>query len=143
MAHSQLPCPLFLLCSFLMLPSVLLQEVPMTGGLIPVPVTNEEVKKAAAFAVEQFNKHSDNANYFKELRIVEAQSQVVAGWKCYLIVEMGETVCEKNKGPLPFIEIQKCELLRRDQQEKLTCNFVVWSRPWLQDTQLLSMNCSK
>ncbi|ETE59443.1 hypothetical protein L345_14827 [Ophiophagus hannah] len=142
MVHSQLPCPLFLLCSLLMLPSVLLQEVPMPGGLFPVPVTTEEVKEAAAFAVEQYNKHSKNANYFKELDIVKAQSQVVSGMKYYLTVEMGKTVCEKSSGPLPFSDIQKCELLPQDQQEKLTCDFQIWSRPWLKDTQLLSTSCS-
>ncbi|XP_026542278.1 cystatin-like [Notechis scutatus] len=142
MALSQLRCPLFLLCSFLMLPSVLLQEVPMPGAPFPVPVTTEEVKKAAAFAVEQFNERSNNANYFKELRIVKAQSQVVAGMKYYLTVEMGKTVCGKSSGSLPFSDIQRCELLLRDQQEKLTCHFVILSRPWLESTQLLSMSCS-
>lgn len=76
MARSQLPCSLFLLCSVMMLPSVLLQEVGVPGGLSPVPVTNEGVQEAAAFAVEQYNERSENANYFKELSIVRAQSQV-------------------------------------------------------------------
>nr|QSI83989.1 cystatin [Calliophis bivirgatus] len=142
MAHSQLPCPLFLLCSLLMLPSVLLQEVAMPGGLFPIPVTTEEVKEAAAFAVEQYNERSKNTNYFKELRIVKAQSQVVAGLKFYLTVEMGKTVCEKSSKPLPFSDIQKCELPPQDQQEKLTCDFQILSRPWLKDTRLLSTRCS-
>lgn len=76
MAHSQLPCPLFLLCSLLMLPSVLLQEVGIPGGISPVPVTDEGVQQAAAFAVEQYNERNGKANYFKELRIMKAQSQV-------------------------------------------------------------------
>uniref|UniRef100_A0A8C6YI51 Cystatin n=1 Tax=Naja naja TaxID=35670 RepID=A0A8C6YI51_NAJNA len=117
MAHSQLPCPLFLLCSLLMLPSVLLQEVPMPGGLYPVPVTTEEVKEAAAFAVERYNERSKNPNYFKQLNIVKAQSQVVSGMKYYLTVKVGKTVCEKSSGPLPFNGIQQCELFPQDQQE--------------------------
>uniref|UniRef100_A0A098LYA7 Cystatin n=1 Tax=Opheodrys aestivus TaxID=186591 RepID=A0A098LYA7_9SAUR len=142
MARSQLPCPLFLLCSLLMLPSVLLQDLGIPGGLFPVPVTNEAVQQAANFAVEQYNERSDKANYFKELRIVKAQSQVVEGAKYYLQVEVGKTVCEKSNGPLPFSEIQKCELVPSNEQEKLTCNFQIWSRPWLKDTQLLNQNCS-
>ncbi|KAM3824727.1 cystatin-like [Vipera latastei] len=137
MAHIQLPCPLFLLCSLLMLPSVLLQDVGMPGGLFPVSVTEKGVQEAAAFAVEQYNERSNNPNYFKELRVVKAQSQVVAGAKYYLTVEIGKTVCEKSNGPMAFSEIQKCELL----PEKLTCNFQVWSRPWLNENQLTSMNC--
>ncbi|XP_058016564.1 cystatin-like [Ahaetulla prasina] len=142
MARSQLPCPLFLLCSLLMLPSVLLQIVGIPGGISPIPVTSEGVQEAAAFAVEQYNERSNNADYFKELRIVEAKSQVVEGIKYILTVELGKTVCKKSNGPMAFSEIQKCELVPSDQQKKLTCNFQIWSRPWLKDTELLSTNCS-
>ncbi|KAK9391303.1 cystatin-1-like [Crotalus adamanteus] len=76
MARSQMPCPLVVLCSLLILPTVLLQEVGMPGGLSPASVTDEGVQNAAAFAVEQYNERSDNTNYFKVLRIVKAQIQV-------------------------------------------------------------------
>ncbi|XP_032090069.1 cystatin-like [Thamnophis elegans] len=141
MARSQMSCPLFLLCSLLLLPSVLLQETVVPGGIIKIPVTNEGVKEAAAFAVEQYNKGSQNANYFKELRIVKAKSQVVAGVKYILTVEVGKTVCEKSIGPMTFSEIQKCELAPQDQREKVTCNFQVWSRPWLKETQVVGSSC--
>ncbi|XP_070622098.1 cystatin-like [Erythrolamprus reginae] len=140
MAHSQLPCPLFLLCSLLMLPTVLLELMP--GGVITVPVTNKGVVEAAAFAVEKYNEGSKNTNYFKELRIVKAKSQVVSGAKYYLQVEIGKTVCEKGNEPMTFSDIQKCELVPIDQREKLTCNFQVLSRPWLKEIQLLGSFCS-
>ncbi|XP_039214408.1 cystatin-1-like [Crotalus tigris] len=138
MAHSQMPCPLVVLCSLLMLPTVLLQ-VGVPGGLSPASVTDEGVQNAAAFAVEQYNERSDNTNYFKVLRIVKAETQVVAGAKYYLTVEIGETVCEKSNGPMTYSEIQNCELL--PQGKKLTCNFEVWSRPWLNENQVTSMSC--
>ncbi|XP_063172981.1 cystatin-like [Candoia aspera] len=143
MARSPLPCaaPLALLCSLLMLPSALLQ-VGMPGGISPVPVTDEGVQKAAAFAVEQYNERSqDSTNYFKQLRIVKAQSQVVSGMKYYLTVEMVKTVCEKSSGPMAFNDIQDCGLPPRAEQEKLTCSFQVWSQPWLPKTELLGMSC--
>ncbi|XP_015686608.1 cystatin-1-like, partial [Protobothrops mucrosquamatus] len=114
MARSQMPCPLVLLCSLLMLPSVLLQEVGMPGGLFPASVTDEGVQNAAAFAVEQYNERSNNPNYFKELHIVKAQTQVVSGMKYYLTVDIGKTVCEKSNGPMAYSEIQKCELLPQE-----------------------------
>lgn len=43
--------------------------------------------------------------------------QVVSGMKYYLTVEVGKTACEKSSGPMPFSEIQKCELLPSNQQE--------------------------
>ncbi|XP_070622100.1 cystatin-like isoform X2 [Erythrolamprus reginae] len=139
MAHSQLPCPLFLLCSLLMLPTALLWLMP--GGIIQVPVTDKGVVKAAAFAVEKYNKGNKNNNYYKELRITDAESQVVSGFKYYLRMELGKTVCVKGI-VLPFNVIQKCELVPINQRETLTCNFQVWSRPWLKDNQLLRSCCS-
>ncbi|XP_070622101.1 cystatin-like isoform X3 [Erythrolamprus reginae] len=139
MAHSQLPCPLFLLCSLLMLPTVLLQGI--LGGVETVDVTDKGVVEAAAFAVEKYNEGSKNTNYFKELRIVEAKYQVVSGFKYYLRMELGKTVCVKGI-VLPFNVIQKCELVPINQRETLTCNFQVWSRPWLKDNQLLRSCCS-
>ncbi|XP_032090268.1 cystatin-like [Thamnophis elegans] len=141
MARSQMSCPLFLLCFLLLLPSVLLQEMGIVGGVSDVPVTNEGVKEAAAFAVEQYNKGSQNANYFKELTIVKAKAQVVEGMKYILTVEVGKTVCEKSNGPMTFSEIQECELAPQDQREKLTCDFQVWSRPWLKETQVVGSSC--
>ncbi|XP_007442959.1 cystatin-like [Python bivittatus] len=137
------PAPLFLLGALLTLPLVLLEEVGIPGGLSPASPTDDGVQKAAAFAVEQYNTRStDNTNYFKVLRIVQAQSQVVAGVKYYLTVEVVKTACEKSNGPMAFNKIQNCELPPRAEQEKLTCYFEVWSQPWLNKMELLKMSCS-
>uniref|UniRef100_A0A7N5J9Z5 Cystatin domain-containing protein n=1 Tax=Ailuropoda melanoleuca TaxID=9646 RepID=A0A7N5J9Z5_AILME len=143
MVHSQLPipAPLCLLCALLVLPWGAPAMIP--GGLSPRSVTDPDVQKAAAFAVEQYNALSSNARYFKELRIVDAQSQVVAGVKYYLTMELAKTRCEKTVGKSKvYKEIQNCELLPRAQQEKLTCHFQVWSRPWLGKTELTKMSCN-
>ncbi|KAM6435327.1 cystatin-like [Liasis olivaceus] len=138
------PAPLLLLGALLTLPLVLLGEVGIPGGLSPASPTDDGVQKAAAFAVEQYNARStDNTNYFKELRIVKAQTQVVAGMKYYLTVEVVKTACRKTVGKAKaHEEVQNCALPPRAQQEKLTCYFEVWSRPWLNKMELLRMSCS-
>ncbi|XP_070622871.1 cystatin-like [Erythrolamprus reginae] len=142
MVRSQIPAALGLLCALLaLLPSGVPGMIP--GGLSPRSVTDPEVRKAAAFAVEEYNARSSNANYFKNLRIVDAQSQVVAGEKYFLTMELAKTQCEKTHGkPKVYKEIQNCELPPRGQQEKLTCHFEVWSRPWLKQTELTRMACN-
>uniref|UniRef100_A0A182C5Z6 Cystatin n=1 Tax=Phalotris mertensi TaxID=1260334 RepID=A0A182C5Z6_9SAUR len=141
MVHSQLPIRALLCALLMLLPSGVPAMIP--GGLSPRAVTDPDVQQAAAFAVEEYNARSSNANYFKGLRVVDAQSQVVAGAKYYLTMELAKTKCEKTAGKLKvYKEIQNCELSPGAQQEKLTCHFQVWSRPWLGMTQLTKMTCN-
>ncbi|XP_015672096.1 cystatin-1 [Protobothrops mucrosquamatus] len=138
--HSRLPVPVPL-CLLLLLPSVLPATMP--GGLSPRDVTDPEVQEAAVFAVEEYNARSTNSNYFKALRVVEAQSQVVSGAKYYLTMELVKTNCQKIAGnPKVYQEIQNCRLPPRNRQEKLTCHFEVWSRPWLKTTLLTKVTCN-
>nr|P08935.1 RecName: Full=Cystatin [Bitis arietans] len=107
------------------------------GGLSPRDVTDPDVQEAAAFAVEKYNAGSKNDYYFKERRVVEAQSQVVSGVKYYLMMELLKTTCKKTVGrPKGYQEIQNCNLPPENQQEEITCRFEVWSRPWLPSTSL-------
>nr|J3RYX9.1 RecName: Full=Cystatin-1; Flags: Precursor [Crotalus adamanteus] len=138
--HSRLPVPASL-CLLLLLPSVLPASMP--GGLSPRDVTDPEVQEAAVFAVEEYNARSTNSNYFKALRLVQAESQVVSGAKYYLTMELVKTSCRKTNGnPKGYQEIQNCRLPPRNQQEKLTCHFEVWSRPWLNKTLLTKVTCN-
>nr|XP_006129734.1 cystatin-M [Pelodiscus sinensis] len=68
--------------------------------------------------------------------------QVVAGVKYYLTVELVTTLCRKNGAGLGNVDISKCSLPATSEQLKLHCEFQVWSRVWLNDTRLLSQNCS-
>nr|E3P6P3.1 RecName: Full=Cystatin; Flags: Precursor [Micropechis ikaheca]ACR83849.1 cystatin precursor [Micropechis ikaheca] len=141
MVRSQLPvaAPLRLLCALLLLPSATM----IPGGLSPRSVTDPDVQEAAAFSVQEYNALSANAYYYKELRIVEAQSQVVSGAKYYLTMELMKTKCAKaTSKPKVYKEIQNCELPPKAQQEKLTCHFQVWSRPWLEKMELTKMSCN-
>uniref|UniRef100_A0A0A1WCX6 Cystatin E/M n=1 Tax=Echis coloratus TaxID=64175 RepID=A0A0A1WCX6_ECHCO len=138
--HSRLPVAAPL-CLLLLLPSALPAMMP--GGLSPRAVTDPEVQEAAAFAVEEYNARCTNDNYFKALRVVEAQSQVVSGMKYYLTMELEKTACRKTAGKSKvYQEIQNCNLPPENQQQVLSCHFEVWSRPWLKTTQLTKMTCN-
>uniref|UniRef100_A0A8D0GWS6 Cystatin domain-containing protein n=1 Tax=Sphenodon punctatus TaxID=8508 RepID=A0A8D0GWS6_SPHPU len=64
--------------------------------------------------------------------------QVVAGVKYYLTVLMAKTRCRKSRQDVDF---KDCPLASSSKQEKLICEFQVWSRPWLNDTQLVHQSC--
>ncbi|KAM3825231.1 cystatin-like [Vipera latastei] len=139
--HSRLPVAAPLCLLLLLLPWALPAIMP--GGLSPRDVADPEVQEAAVFAVERYNARSANDHYFKALRVVEAQSQVVSGVKYYLKMKLVKTTCRKTVGkPKLYQEIQNCNLPPENQQEELTCQFEVWSRPWLQSTLLTKMSCN-
>ncbi|KAJ6654162.1 hypothetical protein lerEdw1_007259 [Lerista edwardsae] len=114
----------------------------MPGGLMPQPVTDPGVQKAARFALSAYNQASNSLYYSRALRIVSAQTQVVAGLKYYLTVELVNTQCKKQGGVgLTSKALDHCALPPENEQTKQICEFEVWSRPWLKDTQLLKMDC--
>ncbi|XP_053134096.1 cystatin-like [Hemicordylus capensis] len=134
--------PRLLLLVFLLLPA-LTAQAGMPGGLQEQPVSDPEVQKAAQFALAAYNQRSNSLYYSRALRVVKAQSQVVAGIKYYLTVEVVNTTCAKNRGGgrLTAVDIERCPLPPNAEQQKQICEFQVWSRPWLNDTQLTSMKC--
>ncbi|XP_006039319.1 cystatin-like [Alligator sinensis] len=126
-----------LLVGLLLAGSPALGGVPMPGGPMNIPVTGAEVQEAARVAVGAFNRDSDSPYIFQAEKVISAQSQVVSGIKYYLTVELEKTQCLKGAGG----HSQKCALPPTSQQQKLVCEFQVWSRPWLHDTRVLSQSC--
>ncbi|XP_060538612.1 cystatin-like [Pantherophis guttatus] len=126
MEGSRLPLPslLGLFGALLMLSLELLLGMP--EDLSNVPVTNPGVRKALAFAVEQYNQdREDSANYFKQLRVLKAQSQVDKRDEYHLKVELMKTECKKNANKTKtYKKIQKCKPLQGNQ-ERPTCYFKV------------------
>uniref|UniRef100_M9T289 Cystatin-Igu-3 n=1 Tax=Iguana iguana TaxID=8517 RepID=M9T289_IGUIG len=114
----------------------------IVGGWRARSPSDPDVVEATAFCVGAYNEASNSAFLFKAARVVEAESQVVAGTKYSLTIELVRTVCEKKGGSgLKDVDLERCEVASDAEQEKEICTFQVWSRPWLNDTQLLQMSC--
>ncbi|XP_067400170.1 cystatin-POGU1-like [Emydura macquarii macquarii] len=114
----------------------------IVGGVQEVPISDPGVQAAVRFAVEAYNRASNSLRYCRAERVLRARSQVVAGMKYYLTVQLVTTQCQKNRAGLGNVDISTCPLPPTSEQQKLLCEFQVWSRPWLNQTQLLSQNCS-
>nr|XP_060616515.1 cystatin-like [Anolis sagrei ordinatus] len=130
--------------ALLLLGAAVVSQPGFVGGWRDRSVSDPDVLKAAAFAAQAYNKASNSRVYFKAERILEAKSQVVAGTKYSLTVEMVSTACEKKGGSdLENVDLDHCKMAPEGEQQKQVCIFQVWSRPWLEDTQLLHMSCSE
>ncbi|XP_039338751.1 cystatin-like [Mauremys reevesii] len=114
----------------------------LAGGLQDVPISDPGVQAAVRFAVEAYNQGSNSLHYCRAEQVLRARSQVVAGIKYYLTVQLVTTQCRKNGAGLGNKDISTCPLPPASEQRKLRCEFQVWSRPWLNQTELLSQNCS-
>ncbi|NXF88549.1 CYT protein, partial [Eubucco bourcierii] len=111
--------------------------------LVGAPVTinagdnDADLQKALDFAVEQYNKASNDRYSSRVVRIISAQKQIVAGVNYIMEVEIARTTCQK-----PAADLQNCALPSSPQLAKHTiCKFVVYTVPWLNKTELLKSEC--
>lgn len=108
----------------------------LMGGAEDADINDKGVQNALQFAVVRHNKNSNDLFVSQVSRVIKAQTQVVAGMKYIFTVEMGKTPCRKG-GPETLCTIHEDPQLAAPFQ----CKFEVWSRPWLNDIQLVKNTC--
>ncbi|XP_008145261.1 cystatin-M [Eptesicus fuscus] len=113
----------------------------LVGGLTDLKPNDPQVQKAAQAAVASYNMGSNSLYYFRDTRILRAQSQLVAGVKYYLTVEMGSTACRKSGVTGDRMDLTTCPLAAGAQEEKLRCDFEILVVPWENSSSLLKHHC--
>ncbi|XP_029305843.1 cystatin C (amyloid angiopathy and cerebral hemorrhage) [Cottoperca gobio] len=108
----------------------------LVGGFSDVNVSDGGVSDALNFAVVQHNRGL-NDDYLSQVEeVIKVQRQVVAGSKYLITVRMAKTSCRKGTAN---------EMCTINQDPQLAgpylCTFTVWSRPWINDIQLLNQSC--
>ncbi|XP_030050697.1 cystatin-F [Microcaecilia unicolor] len=98
------------------------------------------VKKAAKFAVYDYNNRSNDIFVFKILDIDKAMVQVVKGLKYMLNARIGRTVCRKNE----HYKLKNCEF-QTDKTLKmiLNCYFEVWIVSWMNMVKVPVVLCQE
>ncbi|XP_020020337.1 cystatin-M [Castor canadensis] len=116
-----------------------------TGERKDLSPNDPQVQKAAQMAVANYNMGSNSLYYYRDTHIVKAQSQMVAGVKYYLTVDMESTACRKTRvsgdGSGDGVDLTTCPLATGVQQEKLRCDFEILEIPWKNSSQLLKHDC--
>uniref|UniRef100_A0A1A7YFG8 Cystatin domain-containing protein n=1 Tax=Iconisemion striatum TaxID=60296 RepID=A0A1A7YFG8_9TELE len=106
------------------------------GGPRDIDVNDEGVQNALNYAVAQYNRGSNDVYLHGVAKVIKAQSQLVAGMKYIITVEMARTSCRKSNAD------DQCPIQTdSNTAQPYTCTFTVWSRVWLNDIQLLEMKC--
>ncbi|XP_046658469.1 uncharacterized protein LOC124352819 isoform X2 [Homalodisca vitripennis] len=104
------------------------------GGKTKEDPESDRIKEISAFALEEIAKASNSNNKQKIVRVVDARSQVVAGIKYFLRMELVETNCRKDS------DQTDCSAL--DDQVLQTCDVVVWDKPWKKFRAVTKIHCS-
>ncbi|XP_061223079.1 cystatin-like [Neopsephotus bourkii] len=107
----------------------------------PMDIANadndEGLQRALQFAMMEYNRASNDMYSSRVVRVISAKRQIVSGIKYIMEVEIGRTTC-----PKPATDLQSCALHDAPHMAKrTTCNFVVYTVPWLNQIKLLESNC--
>ncbi|KAM9016475.1 cystatin-like [Ara ararauna] len=116
------------------------QDRPRLVGA-PVDIPNadndEGLQRALQFAMTEYNRASNDMYSSRVVRVISAKRQIVSGVKYIMEVEIGRTTC-----PKPATDLQSCALHDAPHMAKrTTCNFVVYTVPWLNQIKLLDSSC--
>ncbi|XP_063775868.1 cystatin-2-like [Pseudophryne corroboree] len=99
--------------------------------------SDPDVIKAAAFAVNGFNQKSSEDYIYKLVKIVSAETQVVAGVRYILNVEIGKTQCKKSES-----DTHSCAFIQDPKlAQTLLCTFSVLEVPWEDLESLETSSC--
>ncbi|XP_007518682.1 cystatin-M [Erinaceus europaeus] len=145
MAPSQLPLALGLA---LLAACVLALSGPgerrehLVGGRQELSPDDPQVQKVADAAVASYNMGSNSALYYRGTNVLRAESQLVAGIKYFLTVDMGSTSCRKTAMTGDrSVDLTTCPLAADGEQEKLRCDFEILVVPWKNSSQLIKQDC--
>lgn len=95
------------------------RQIGFVGGFSPASVEDAEVKEMADFATTAISDNS-NSGPVKLIRIVKAETQVVAGMNYKLNLELSSEI---NASPLP-------------------CEVVIFDQPWSNTRKMIKSSCS-
>ncbi|XP_032040532.1 cystatin-like [Aythya fuligula] len=109
----------------------------LLGAPEDVAENNKGLQQALQFAMAQYNRASNDKYSSRVVRVISAKRQLVSGLKYTIEVEIGRTTCTKAEA-----DPQSCALHDTPEMAKYTtCNFVVYTIPWLNQIKLLKSSC--
>lgn len=96
----------------------------LVGGVTDLKPNDPQVQKAAQAAVASYNMGSNSLYYFRDTRILKAQSQVRLGWRDAAVRRAaGRQVTEESESnqaisPTYFQKLNECQIFTMNQISK-------------------------
>uniref|UniRef100_A0A182C5U0 Cystatin n=1 Tax=Phalotris mertensi TaxID=1260334 RepID=A0A182C5U0_9SAUR len=129
-----------LVCGFLLLSCVCKQALGtrLLGGLEDASPEEPGVRSALQFAMNQYNRGSNDMYHSRVSEVVQARKQIVSGIKYYFTVKIGRTVCRKGASDLENCAFHNTPKLA----QTMTCTFEVYNIPWRNIISLEKSSCT-
>lgn len=113
-------------------------RAPCLGCPKPAPLNDPTIMEIADFALKEYDRTADEDELHLILRLIKAQTQVVAGVKYYLTVELAETVCKKR---LTGVDVNRTFCNQDLTEETKICDLHVVDQPWVPARDLVAAQC--
>ncbi|MFH4981479.1 hypothetical protein AB6A40_008188 [Gnathostoma spinigerum] len=84
-----------------------------------------EFQKLVEASAQQFNGQVNAFEYYKPIKIVSAESQIVAGTRWKLVVQFQATSCNKHQ---ENVDLKNCAV--NPNGTKLNVEMTIWEKPW-------------
>uniref|UniRef100_A0A8C5RD80 Cystatin n=1 Tax=Laticauda laticaudata TaxID=8630 RepID=A0A8C5RD80_LATLA len=110
----------------------------LLGGRENASLEEPAVQTALRFAMNDYNRGSNDMYASRVADVVEAQKQIVSGIKYYFTVKIGRTVCRKGASDLENCAFHDTPKLA----QTMTCTFEVYHVPWRNMISLQKSSCT-
>lgn len=113
-------------------------RAPCLGCPQPAPLNDPIILDIADFALKEYDRTADEDDLHMILRLVKAQTQVVAGVKYYLTVELAETECKKT---VTGVDVNRTFCGQDFDEETKICDLHIVDQPWVPARDLVAAQC--
>ncbi|XP_063297390.1 cystatin-like [Pelobates fuscus] len=110
----------------------------LVGAPIEASENDEDVQRALVFAVNEYNKGTNDMFVSRVAKINHVEKQIVSGINFIFDVDFSRTLCRKPKA-----DVEQCEFhVEPDLAKTVKCSFVVYHVPWTGHTEVTWKQCS-
>ncbi|XP_066093664.1 cystatin-8-like [Saccopteryx bilineata] len=113
-------------------------KVKVLRELKVINASNANVKQCLWFAMQEYNKKSEDKYIFQVVQIVQVQLQVTDRLEYFIDVEIARSNCRKFASSHENCVVQENSKL----EKKVTCSFLVGALPWNGDFTVMKMQCA-
>ncbi|OCT78241.1 cystatin [Xenopus laevis] len=109
----------------------------LLGGPVPASENEQGVQKALSFAMQEYNKQSNDMFLSTITKVNGVTKQLVAGTLYKIDAVVSRTECKKAA-----VDVQNCPL-HTDQKfiKSMSCKFEVLNVPWKRENKLRKKEC--
>ncbi|XP_054841992.1 cystatin-like [Eublepharis macularius] len=113
----------------------------MVGAPMEASMDEEQAQRALRFAVERYNRGTNDAFSSRVAEVISVRKQIVAGIKYIFTVKVGRTACRKSEIASSGNSETCAFMTEPGQAKESVCNFTVFIVPWANQIELSKNVC--